>query len=146
MPTLKEAIIRLEPKIDPLHDLLGFGRFAEVTLDKQGRTCAQSLVNDLGGQTYAASTYVSSGRLATGSNPFRGTAPTCSTAYAGNSFGYGGVNHVKSITQADSSAAPRRPRCLADPALREKHLPRMASQMMNLVAADDGGHGPKPTL
>ncbi len=122
MPTLKEAIIRLEPKIDLLHDLLGFGRFAEVTLDKQGRTCVQSLVNDLGGQTYAASTYDSSGRLATGSNPFRSTAPTCGTAYAGNSFGYDGLNHVKSITHADSSAAPRRPSCYADPALREKHL------------------------
>jgi hypothetical protein len=60
--------------------------------------------------------------LATGSKPFRGTAPTCGTAYAGNLFAYGGVNHVKSITQADSSAAPRRPSCLADPALREKHL------------------------
>src|SRR2546428_9665793 len=36
MPTLKEAIIRLEPKIDLLHDLLGFGRFAEVTLTSDG--------------------------------------------------------------------------------------------------------------
>jgi hypothetical protein len=84
--------------------------------------------------------------LATGSKPFRGTAPTCGTAYAGNLFAYGGVNHVKSITQADSSAAPRRPSCLADPALQEKHLPRMASQTMNLIAGDDCGHGPKPTL
>src|SRR2546425_5360144 len=31
METLKEAILRLEPKIDLLHDCLGFGRFAETT-------------------------------------------------------------------------------------------------------------------
>ncbi len=36
MPTLKDAILRLEPKIDLLHDLLGFGRFAEVTLTSDG--------------------------------------------------------------------------------------------------------------
>ena len=36
MQTLKEAILRLEPKIDLLHDLLGFGRFAQVILTSDG--------------------------------------------------------------------------------------------------------------
>ena len=36
MQSLKEAILRLELKIDLLHDLLGFGRFAEVTLTSDG--------------------------------------------------------------------------------------------------------------
>ena len=36
MQTLKEAILRLEPKIDLLHDCLGFGRFAEVTRTADG--------------------------------------------------------------------------------------------------------------
>ncbi len=36
MQSLKAAILRLEPKIDLLHDLLGFGRFAEITLTSDG--------------------------------------------------------------------------------------------------------------
>lgn len=32
MQSLKDAILRLEPKIDLLHDLLGFGRYAEITV------------------------------------------------------------------------------------------------------------------
>ena len=36
MQPLKEAILRLGPKIDLLHDLLGFGRFAEITLTSDG--------------------------------------------------------------------------------------------------------------
>ncbi len=32
MQTLKDAIFHLEPKIDLLHDCLGFGRFAQVIL------------------------------------------------------------------------------------------------------------------
>ena len=36
METLKEAILRLEPKIDLLHDCLGFGRFAQVILTSDG--------------------------------------------------------------------------------------------------------------
>ena len=36
METIKEEILRLEPKIDLLHDLLGFGRFAEVTVTLDG--------------------------------------------------------------------------------------------------------------
>ena len=36
MQTLKEAILRLEPKIDLLHDCLGFGRFAEVIVTSDG--------------------------------------------------------------------------------------------------------------
>ena len=36
MRTLKDAILRLEPKIDLLHDLLGFGRFAEITITSDG--------------------------------------------------------------------------------------------------------------
>ncbi len=34
--TLKEAILRLEPKIDILHDCLGFGRYAEITITSDG--------------------------------------------------------------------------------------------------------------
>jgi hypothetical protein len=36
METLKRAILRLEPKIDLLHDCLGFGRFAEITITSDG--------------------------------------------------------------------------------------------------------------
>lgn len=36
METLREAILRLEPRIDLLHDCLGFGRFAEVTVTSDG--------------------------------------------------------------------------------------------------------------
>jgi hypothetical protein len=36
METLQEAILRLEPRIDLLHDCLGFGRFAEVTVTSDG--------------------------------------------------------------------------------------------------------------
>ena len=36
METLDKAILRLEPTIDLLHDCLGFGRFAEVTLTSDG--------------------------------------------------------------------------------------------------------------
>jgi hypothetical protein len=36
MESLKEAILCLEPKIDLLHDCLGFGRFAEVTVTSDG--------------------------------------------------------------------------------------------------------------
>ena len=32
----KEEIMKLEPKIDLLHDVLGFGRFAEVTETSDG--------------------------------------------------------------------------------------------------------------
>jgi hypothetical protein len=36
METLQEAIMRLEPRIDLLHDCLGFGRLAEVTETSDG--------------------------------------------------------------------------------------------------------------
>ena len=36
MQTLKDAILRLEPKIDLLHDCLGFGRYAEITITSDG--------------------------------------------------------------------------------------------------------------
>ncbi len=36
MQSLKEAILHLEPKIDLLHDCLGFGRFAQVILTSDG--------------------------------------------------------------------------------------------------------------
>lgn len=36
MKRLKAELFRLEPKIDLLHDLLGFGRFAEVTRTADG--------------------------------------------------------------------------------------------------------------
>lgn len=36
MASLKDAILRLEPRIDLLHDCLGFGRFAEVTVTWEG--------------------------------------------------------------------------------------------------------------
>jgi hypothetical protein len=36
METLREAVLRLEPRIDLLHDCLGFGRFAEVTVTSDG--------------------------------------------------------------------------------------------------------------
>ena len=36
METLRDAILRLEPRIDLLHDCLGFGRFAEVTVTSDG--------------------------------------------------------------------------------------------------------------
>jgi hypothetical protein len=36
METLREAILRLEPRIDLLHDCLGFGRLAEVTVTSDG--------------------------------------------------------------------------------------------------------------
>ena len=47
MQTLKGAILRLEPKIDLLHDLLGFGRFAEVTLTSDGFFLGRAW-NDIG--------------------------------------------------------------------------------------------------
>ena len=36
MQAIKDAILRLEPKIDLLHDCLGFGRFAEVMVTSDG--------------------------------------------------------------------------------------------------------------
>jgi hypothetical protein len=36
METLRGEILRLEPRIDLLHDCLGFGRFAEVTVTSDG--------------------------------------------------------------------------------------------------------------
>ena len=36
MRTLKETILRLEPKIDLLHDCLGFGKYAEITITSDG--------------------------------------------------------------------------------------------------------------
>ena len=36
MDNLKQELFQLEPKIDLLHDLLGFGRFAEVTITTDG--------------------------------------------------------------------------------------------------------------
>lgn len=36
METLREAVLRLQPRIDLLHDCLGFGRFAEVTVTSDG--------------------------------------------------------------------------------------------------------------
>ena len=33
---VKEAILKIEPKIDLLHDVLGFGRFADVTMTSDG--------------------------------------------------------------------------------------------------------------
>ncbi len=36
METLRAAVLRLEPRIDLLHDCLGFGRFAEVTVTSDG--------------------------------------------------------------------------------------------------------------
>lgn len=42
MKSLKDAILRLEPKIDLLHDCLGFGRFAEVTLTSDGYFLGQA--------------------------------------------------------------------------------------------------------
>ena len=47
MQTLKAAILRLEPKIDLLHDLLGFGRFAEITLTSDGYFLGRAW-NDIG--------------------------------------------------------------------------------------------------
>ncbi len=42
MQTLKDAILRLEPKIDLLHDCLGFGRFAEITITADGFLLGQA--------------------------------------------------------------------------------------------------------
>ena len=36
MGTLREAVLRFEPRMDLLHDCLGFGRFAEVTVASDG--------------------------------------------------------------------------------------------------------------
>jgi hypothetical protein len=36
MNPLREEIFGMEPKIDLLHDLLGFGRFAEITMTSDG--------------------------------------------------------------------------------------------------------------
>jgi len=36
METLREAVLRLEPRIDLLHACLGFGRFAQVTVTSDG--------------------------------------------------------------------------------------------------------------
>ena len=36
MDNLKQEILQIEPKIDLLHDLLGFGRFAEITITADG--------------------------------------------------------------------------------------------------------------
>ncbi len=36
MQTLQEAILHLEPRLDLLHDCLGFGRFAEVMVTSDG--------------------------------------------------------------------------------------------------------------
>ena len=41
MDTLKEAILRLEPKIDLLHLCLGFGRFAKVIRTSDGHFLGQ---------------------------------------------------------------------------------------------------------
>jgi len=36
MDKVKQEILRLEPRIDLLHDLLGFGRYADVTVTSDG--------------------------------------------------------------------------------------------------------------
>ncbi|OVE80124.1 hypothetical protein BVY01_00795 [bacterium I07] len=36
MHKLRDELFRLEPKIDLLHDLLGLGRFAEITITSDG--------------------------------------------------------------------------------------------------------------
>ena len=36
MDTLAQELFRLEPKLDLLHELLGLGRFAEVTMTSDG--------------------------------------------------------------------------------------------------------------
>ncbi len=47
METLKDGILRLEPKIDLLHDCLGFGRFAEITITSDGHFLGRAW-NDIG--------------------------------------------------------------------------------------------------
>ena len=42
MQSLKEAILHVEPKIDLLHDLLGFGRYAEITVTSDGHFLARA--------------------------------------------------------------------------------------------------------
>lgn len=42
MDTLKEAILRLEPKLDLLHHCLGFGRFAKVVRTSDGHFLGQA--------------------------------------------------------------------------------------------------------
>ena len=47
MENLREAVLRLEPRIDLLHDCLGFGRFAEVAVTSDGFFLARDR-NDIG--------------------------------------------------------------------------------------------------
>ena len=57
MESLREELFRLEPKIDLLHDLLGYGRYAQVYYDGQfffGRRHGDIGFNDFLGQPSGA--------------------------------------------------------------------------------------------
>ncbi len=69
----------------------------QFDLDGLGRTTTYALVNDPDGETYVATTYDAAGRVASVSNPYRGS-PT-----GGDSYTYDALSRVTRVTHADSS-------------------------------------------
>jgi RHS repeat-associated protein len=74
-------------------------RHDQVDLDGLGRVTGKSLVNDPGGQTYVDTSYDLFGRVASVSNPYRGSST------GGDSYAYDGLNRVTSVTHPDSNLA-----------------------------------------
>ena len=74
-------------------------RHDQTVLDGQGRVTSQRLVNDPDGETYVDTTYDSDGRMATVSNPYRGSSNGVETP------SYDGLNRTTQVTHADNNVA-----------------------------------------
>jgi RHS repeat-associated protein len=74
-------------------------RHDQSTLDGLGRITSNRLVSDPDGETYLDSTYDSVGRIATLSNPYRGSQNGVDT------FSYDGLNRTTQVKHADNNIA-----------------------------------------
>jgi RHS repeat-associated protein len=74
----------------------------ETDVDGLGRPIDQVLVSDPSGETYAATTYDSLGRLYTRTNPYRSTSdPT----YGKDTYSYDALNRITEIAHTDGSGS-----------------------------------------
>ena len=71
----------------------------QISLDGLGRAVTNSLVSDPDGQTYVATSYDSLGRIASVTNPYRGSSS------GGDTYTYDALNRGISLTHADSNTA-----------------------------------------